>query len=291
MNTCKVGNRLVGAGQPYFVIAEIGINHNGNIELAKRLIDAAVAAGCDAVKFQKRTVEVVYSPEELARPRENPFGPTNGDLKRGLEFGRKEYDEIDEYCQANGVIWFASPWDEASVDFLEAYNPPCYKIASACNADVELMRHIKSKGRPVMVSVGMSDQPMIDRIVDLLGEDNLIIMHCTATYPAKDNELHLLNIPDLMARYPNAVIGYSGHEIGVYSSLVASALGAAVIERHITMDRAMWGSDHAASLEAIGFQRLVKELRSLPGYLGKAGKEILETEKPVAAKLRRKNTL
>jgi len=291
MPTVKIGNKLVGPGQPCFVTAEIGINHNGSLELAKKLIDTAVIAKCDAVKFQKRTVDVVYTPEELAKPRENTFGPTNGDLKRGLEFGQTEYEEIDRYCKEKGVLWFASPWDEASVDFLEQYDPPCYKIASACNGDRDLMEYIKSKNRQIIVSIGMTNDAMVDRIVELLGEEGLIIMHCTATYPSKDSELHLANIPRLINKYPKAVIGYSGHEVGVYSTLVAAALGACVIERHISIDRTMWGSDQAASLETTGLHRLMKELNVLTDYRGKDVKVILESEKPIAAKLRRLKTL
>lgn len=291
MPIVKIGNKLVGPGQPCFVVAEIGINHNGSIDIAKKLIDEAGMAGCDAVKFQKRTIDVVYAPEELAKPRENPFGPTNGDLKRGLEFGKKEYDEIDRYCREKNIPWFASPWDEESVDFLEQYDLPCYKIASACNGDKNLMEYIRSKGRPVIVSIGMTNDAMVDRIVELLGEEELVIMHCTATYPSKHTELHLANIPRLIKRYSRAHIGYSGHEVGVYSTLVAAALGACVIERHISLDRTMWGSDQAASLEITGLHRLMKELKALTEYRGKDIKTILESEKPVAAKLRRKNTL
>src|SRR3989338_6645852 len=290
MLTVRIGNKLVGLGQPCFIICEIGINHNGSLEMAKRLIDAAVVAGCDAVKFQKRTVDVVYTPEELAKPRENPFGPTNGDLKRGLELGEEQYGEIDRYCQEKGIMWFASPWDEESVDFLEQFNPPCYKIASACNGDKKLLSYIKSKKRPLIVSTGMTDDSRIDRIVNYLGEKDLILLHCTATYPAKDHELHLSNIPRLINKYPKAFIGYSGHDVGVYSSLVAAALGACMIERHITLDRVMWGSDQAASLEIGGLHRLMKELKSLTEYVGEEKKVILESEKPVELKLRRIST-
>jgi len=288
----KIRNKLVGYDQPVFVVAEIGINHNGSVETAKQLIDMAVMAGCDAVKFQKRTVDVVYTPEELAKPRDNPFGPTNGDLKRGLEFGKKEYDEVNRYCKEKGVLWFASPWDEASVDFLEQYNPPCYKIASACNLDKDLMAYVKSKGKPVIVSIGMCDEGRVERIVNFFGEDGLIVLHCTANYPAKDSQLHLANIPRLIKKYPKALIGYSGHEVGAFSSLVAGALGACVIERHVTFDRTLWGTDQVASLELVGLHKLVKELRSLTrDYLGDPVKTILESEKPVEAKLRRKATL
>lgn len=288
----RIGNKLIGYNQSIFVVAEIGINHNGSVDVATQLIDMAKLAGCDAVKFQKRTVDVVYTPEDLTRPRESQFGNTNGDLKRGLEFGRDEYDEIDRYCREKGILWFASPWDEESVDFLEHYNPPCYKIASACNLDKGLMVHIKSMGRPIIVSTGMCDEDRIARIVAFLGENGLIVLHCTATYPAKDYELHLANIPRLIQKYPLALIGYSGHEAGVFSSLVAGALGACAIERHITLDRSMPGTDQPASLEFVGLQKLVKELRSLKrDYLGSAVKEILESEKPIEAKLRRIRTL
>lgn len=287
----KIGDRIIGYDQDPFVIAEIGINHNGDIEVAKQMIEAAAKLGCDAVKFQKRTVDVVYSPEDLVRPRENPFGPTSGDLKRGLEFRKKEYDIIDKLCKKKGILWFASPWDEQSVDFLEQYNPPCYKIASACNLDKGLLSYIKSKGRPIIVSSGMTDEIEVEKVVGFLGEKGLVLMHCTSTYPCSDLELHLRNIPRLINKYPKAFIGYSGHEVGVYSSLVAAALGACVIERHITLDRSMWGSDQAASLEVEGFHRLIKELKSLPSYLGKNEKRVLESEQPVAIKLRRVDTL
>ncbi len=291
MNNVRIGNKWVGPEFPCFLVGEIGINHNGSLEIAKKLIDEAAAAGWDAVKFQKRTVDVVYTPEELARSRENPFGPTNGDLKRGLEFGYEQYDEIDGYCQEKNMLWFASPWDEQSVDFLEEYDPPCYKIASACNLDRGLLIHIKSTGRPMIVSTGMTDDYAIDRIVDILGEEGLIILHCTSTYPAKYSELNLANIPRLIKKYPKAIVGYSGHEVGAYPSLVAAALGACMIERHITLDRAMWGSDQSASLEVGGMSRLASDIKALPTWLGQSTKSVLDSEKPIEVKLRRKNTV
>ncbi len=287
----RIGNKNIGYDQGVFIVAEIGINHNGDVSIAKQLIDGSIVNGCDAVKFQKRTIDVVYKAQELARLRKNPFGPTNGHLKRGLEFGKEQYDEIDRYCMIKGIMWFASPWDEGSVDFLERYDPPCYKIASPCNLDMDLMAYIKSKGRPIIVSTGMADDERIKKIINFLGEENLVILHCTSTYPSKDHELYLANIPRLIKEYPKAYIGYSGHEVGVYSSLVAAALGSCVIERHITLDRAMWGSDQAASLELYGLGRLTRQLRDLPTYLGEPVKAILESEKPIEAKLRRKKTL
>ena len=183
--TVKIGNKIVGNGHPCYVVAEIGINHNGSVDIAKQLIDVALEAGCDAVKFQKRTIEVVYTAEELARPRESPFGQTNGDLKRGLEFGFEQYRQIDRYCQEKGITWFSSCWDEGSVDFMRQFNPPCYKIASACLTDDNLLRYHKKEGKPIIISTGMSDMPIIEHAVEILGTDNLIIMHCTSTYPSK----------------------------------------------------------------------------------------------------------
>jgi len=238
----RIGDKLVGLGHPCYVVAEIGINHNGSLELAKALIDAAVAAGCDAVKFQKRTIEIVYSAEELARPRENPFGPTNGDLKRGLEFSADQYSEIDRYCRSKAIEWFASCWDEPSVDFLEQFRPPCYKIASASLTDDDLLRHHRKIGRPLITSTGMSTLEQIDHAVEVLGRQDLVLLHATSTYPSDVEELNLRVIPRMLERY-GIPIGYSGHEVGLYTTLAAVVLGASVVERHITLDRAMWGSD------------------------------------------------
>ncbi|OGJ65445.1 N-acetylneuraminate synthase, partial [Candidatus Peribacteria bacterium RIFCSPHIGHO2_12_FULL_55_11] len=213
----KVGNKLIGPGQPCFVIAEIGINHNGDMAVCKKLIDAAAESGCDAVKFQKRTVDVVYTKEELARPRENPFGATNGDLKRGLEFGEKEYREIDAHCKEKGIQWFASCWDEASVDFMEQFNPSCYKIASASLTDDKLLQYHRSKKRPILLSTGMSSLKEIDHAVEVLGKENLVVLHCTSTYPSKIEELNLSAITTFIDRY-GVPIGYSGHEVGLSTS-------------------------------------------------------------------------
>ncbi|MBI2098104.1 MAG: N-acetylneuraminate synthase family protein [Candidatus Wildermuthbacteria bacterium] len=281
-----IGGKTIGEGKPVFVIAEIGINHNGSLENAKKLIDVAVGAGCDAVKFQKRTVDVVYTPEELARPRESVFGNTNGDLKRGLEFGEKEYTEIDRYCKEKGIMWFASPWDEGSVDFLAKFDIPCYKIASPSLTDDNLLRYVRSKGKPVILSTGMSTVEQIRHAVEVLGEGDLILLHCTSTYPGADEELNLKVIPWLKEQF-SCPIGYSGHEVGVYSSLVAAVLGACVVERHITLDRAMWGSDQAASLEPQGIERLVGSIRSIPIWLGDGKKRVFESELPILQKLRR----
>ena len=286
MSTVKVGNRLIGDDQPCFIIAEIGINHNGNIDLAKRLISVAVAAGCDAVKFQKRTVEVVYTPEELAKPRENPFGPTNGDLKYGLEFEQEEYEEIDAFCRSIKMTWFASPWDEGAVDFLQQFHPPVYKVASASLTDDNLLRHIRGAGKPIILSTGMSTYDEIDHAVGVLGKEDLILMHATSTYPANYDELNLRAIPVMAARY-GVPIGYSGHETGIPTSVCAAALGACAVERHITLDRASWGSDQAASLEPNGITRLVRDIRLWESAKGDGVKRVYEREFPIIKKLRR----
>ncbi len=285
-HTVQIGKFTIGDGHPCFMVAEIGINHNGNVEIAKKLIDTAGLAGCDAVKFQKRTVEVVYTPEELAKPRENPFGQTNGDLKRGLEFGREQYGEIDRYCREKNILWYNSCWDEASVDFMEAFNPPCYKIASASLTDDDLLRYHRQFGRPIIISTGMSTLEQIDHAVDVLGTKDLIILHCTSTYPSSVEELNLAAIHTLRERY-QVPIGYSGHEVGLATSVAAAALGACMIERHITLDRAMWGSDQAASIEPQGVWRLVKDVRAIQKALGDGKKCLYPSEVPVMNKLRR----
>ena len=286
--TVQIGNRLVGEGQPCYLIAEIGINHNGDVDIAKRLVDLAVEFKFDAVKFQKRTVDVVYTADELAKPRESPFGTTNGDLKRGLEFGQVEYAEIAAHCRAKDIAWFVSPWDEASVDFAEQFKPPCHKIASASLTDSGLLRHVKAKGRPVILSTGMSSLEEIDRAVGTLAGVPLILLHTTSTYPSKDHELNLGVIRTLRERY-QVPVGYSGHEVGVIPSVMATVgYDACVIERHITLDRAMWGSDQAASLEARGMELLASYMRTWPVVRGDGVKRVFESELPVRAKLRRK---
>ncbi|MDD5137189.1 MAG: N-acetylneuraminate synthase family protein [Candidatus Omnitrophica bacterium] len=284
--TVKIGGRTIGDDLPCYIIAEVGINHNGSLEIAKKLIDEAHLAGCDAVKFQKRTVEIVYTPEELAKPRENPFGPTNGDLKRGLEFGLEEYKEIDKYCKAKGITWFASCWDERSVDFIGQFGVPCYKIASASLTDEKLLKYHRSKGKPIILSTGMSDIAMIEKAVKILGAEDLIIMHCTSTYPSKSEELNLRGIATLRDRF-DVPIGYSGHEVGLYTTMAATVLGASVAERHITLDRAMWGSDQAASVEPQGLRRLVTDIRTWEAAKGDGHIKVYESEVPIIKKLRR----
>jgi N-acetylneuraminate synthase len=287
MTVVKIGKKKVGDGQPCFIIAEIGINHNGDINIAKKLIDLAAFAGCDAVKFQKRTIDVVYSAEELAKPRENPFGTTNGDLKYGLEFGLKEYKEIDKYCRGKNISWFASCWDEGSVDFIDKFKVPCYKIASASLTDDELLKHTRAKGRPIILSVGMSTLKQIDHAIEVLGKKDLIILHTCSAYPSDYNELNLKVISALRERY-NLPVGYSGHETGIPSSSAAVALGACIVERHITLERSMWGSDQAASLGSSGVIRLVRDIRLVEMSLGDGIKRVTEKEIPIISKLRRK---
>jgi N-acetylneuraminate synthase len=213
MKPVQIGQRTVGDGHPCYIVAEIGINHNGDVEIAKKLINVAAAAGCDAVKFQKRTVDIVYSAEELARPRESPFGATNGDLKRALEFGLEEYREIDRYCREVKIPWFASCWDEPSVDFIAQFGVPCFKIASASLTDTNLLRHTRATGRPIMLSTGMSTIEQIDGAVETLGRKDLIVVHACSTYPAYYEELNLRVISVLKERY-HVPVGYSGHETG-----------------------------------------------------------------------------
>jgi N-acetylneuraminate synthase len=284
--TVRIGDCVVGDGQPCFMVAEIGINHNGTLEIANKLIDAAALGGCNAVKFQKRTVDVVYSPEELAKSRESPFGSTNGDLKRGLELGQADYGEIDRYCRSKRILWYASCWDEDAVDFIEQFDPPCYKIASASLTDDHLLCHHRRYGRPIVLSTGMSTAEQIDHAVDVLGTDDLIILHCTSTYPSQVEELNLAAIQTLRERY-GVPVGYSGHEVGLATSIAAAALGASMVERHITLDRAMWGSDQAASVEPQGIWRLVKDIRGVEKARGDGVKRVWPSEMPIMQKLRR----
>ncbi len=290
VHTVDIAGKSVGPGMPCYVVAEIGINHNGDMETVRRLIDAAVIAGCDAVKFQKRTVDVVYTAEELARPRENPFGATNGDLKYGLELGAEQYRDIDTYCRERNIDWFVSCWDEASVDFCEQFDPPCYKIASASLTDDGLLARHRETGRPVILSTGMSTIEQIDHAVEQLDRDKLIVLHATSTYPSTPEELNLRCIQTLAERY-QVPIGYSGHEVGLSTSVAAVALGACMVERHITLDRAMWGSDQAASIEPHGFLRMIRDIRGLERALGDGTKVVYDSEVPIREKLRRVDTM
>jgi N-acetylneuraminate synthase len=284
----SLGGRLVGDGQPAFIIAEIGINHNGDLNIAKKLIDAAVHAGADAVKFQKRTPDLCTPPEQQKQMRETPWGYiTYLDYRYRVEFDVAAYHEIDRYCNEKRIIWLASVWDEPSVDFIEQFDTPAYKIPSASLTDLGLLRHTRKTGRPIILSTGMSTMDEIRRGVDALGADNLAIMHCTSTYPCEPEELNLHMIETLRREFPNNPIGYSGHEVGLVPSAVAVALGACLVERHLTLDRAMWGSDQAASVEPGGFERLVKYIRVTEASLGDGVKRVYESELVSLKKMRR----
>ncbi|MFN2112341.1 MAG: N-acetylneuraminate synthase family protein [Anaerolineales bacterium] len=287
----KLGNRLVGDGHPVYITAEIGINHNGDINIAKELIDAAVEAGCDAVKFQKRTPELCVPPEQRDKIRETPWGNiTYMEYREKVEFGEDEYSEIVDYCHRNKIDWQASAWDEPSVDFLEKFDPVVHKVASASLTDTALLQKIRAQGKPMILSTGMSDMDQIKAAVDLVGTDDLILAHCTSTYPCPPEELNLRMIPTLRDLYP-CPIGYSGHEVGLPTTVAAVVLGASLVERHITLDRAMWGSDQAASIEPGGLRRLVKYIRVVEDALGDGVKTVYESEKPSLEKLRRTDTL
>ncbi|WP_156160715.1 N-acetylneuraminate synthase family protein [Demequina soli] len=283
----KIGEHLVGDGQPVYVIAEIGLNHNGSVETAKQLIDVAAEAGCQAVKFQKRTPDIATPEHMKATPRETPWGTmTYLEYRYKVEFEKDEYAEIDAYCREKGLDWFASPWDEPSVDFLESMDAVAYKIASASVTDLGMLRKIRETGKPVILSTGMSTLEQIDTAVETLGKDNLVIMHATSTYPLPPEEANLRMIPTLKDRY-GVPTGYSGHEPGLQISLAAVALGAVTVERHITLDRTMWGSDHAASLEPQGLTHLVRDIRIIETALGDGVKKVFPGELAPLSKLRR----
>jgi len=284
-----IAGRPVGPGHPVYVIAEIGLNHNGDVDLAKRLIDVAADAGADAVKLQKRTPELATPAHMRDVERETPWGTmTYLEYRRRVELDREQYIEIGDHATLRGLTWFASPWDEPSVDFLESLNVAAYKVASASVTDLALLRAIGATGRPVILSTGMSTLEQIDAAVAALdADDRLIVLHATSTYPMPAEEANLRMIPVLGARYPGVPIGYSGHERGLQISLAATALGATVIERHITLDRTMWGSDHAASLEPQGLEHLVRDIRIIELALGDGVKRVQPGELAPMAKLRR----
>lgn len=287
-NLVRIGNRLVGDGCPTYIIGEIGINHNGSLDTAKRLIDVAVRAGCNAVKFQKRTPEKCVPYDQWHIERETPWGRMAYiDYRRKVEFSVEEYGEIDAYCRTHEIDWFASPWDEEAVDFLEAFNPVCYKVASASLTDHALLAHLRETGRPIMISTGMSTMQEIEAGVQALGQDDLLIAHSTSTYPCPPQELNLRMVLTLKDLWPEIPIGYSGHETGLATTLAAVALGASFVERHITLDRAMWGSDQAASVEPGGLERLVKDIRDIEISLGDGIKRVYESEQGPRKKLRR----
>jgi sialic acid synthase SpsE len=286
-NKVSVGKKAIGAGEPVYIIAEIGINHNGDIEIAKQLMDVAVETGCDAVKFQKRTPEICVPEEQKSIPRETPWGSmTYFEYKKRIEFEQKEFEQIDAYAKKIGIDWFASPWDVPSVDFLEGFNVPCQKIASACLTDSELLTAVNKTKTTTILSTGMSSMQEIDGAVSLLNDVPLAIAQATSTYPAEASELNLRAIQTFAEKY-KVPVGYSGHERGLQVTIAAVALGATFIERHITLDRSMWGTDHSASLEPDGLKKLVRDIRIIELALGDGKKKVYDSEIPIRAKLRR----
>jgi len=290
--TVKVGNKIIGDGQPVFVIAEIGINHNGSVDIAKKMIEGAAFAGCDAVKFQKRTPELCVPKDQWNIERDTPWGRmTYIEYRHRMEFTKEQFAEIVNFCEQKNIIWFASCWDEEAVDFIEEFDPRLYKIASASLTDAGLLLKHISLDKPIILSTGMSTMEEIECAVDILGTQNLLLAHATSAYPCRNEELNLNMIKTLRQKFPAVPIGYSGHEVGLSPSWAAVALGASFIERHITLDRAMWGTDQAASVEIIGFMRLVSNIRDIEKALGSGVKKVYDSELLPKKKLRRVDSL
>lgn len=287
MRILKIGNKNIGDGERVYIIAEIGINHNGSLDLAMKLIDGALFAGCSAVKFQKRTPELCVPKEQWNVERDTPWGRiTYLEYRKKVEFGYDEYKIIDEYCASKGIDWFASPWDIPSVDFLEQFSPVAYKVASASITDKAMLEKLRSTGKPVFISTGMSTMEEIENAVEILGIGNLMIAQSTSSYPCPLEELNLNVIRTFKEKFPGVPVGYSGHETGLAPTLAAVALGASFVERHITLDRAMWGTDQAASVEINGMFRLVKDIRDIEKALGDGIKRVYDSEMGNIKKLR-----
>jgi N-acetylneuraminate synthase len=283
-----IGSHRIGEGQPAYVIAEIGLNHNGSVELAKQLIDVAADAGAQAVKFQKRTPEISTPEHMKSVMRETPWGEmTYLEYRYRVEFDREQYIEIGDYATLRGLDWFASPWDVPAVEFLEELNVVAHKVASASVTDLELLSALAATGKPIILSTGMSTMDQIAAAVEVLGTENLVMLHATSTYPLPAEETNLRMLATLRGAFPGVPVGYSGHERGLQISLAAVALGATAVERHITLDRAMWGSDHAASLEPTGLEHLVRDIRIIETAMGDGVKQIFPGELAPMAKLRR----
>lgn len=286
-----ISDRIIGDNAPVFVIAEIGINHNGSVEIAKKMIDGAVKAGCDAVKFQKRTPENCVPKDQWFIERDTPWGRmTYIEYRHKMEFSKEQFRQIVDYCDKKNIIWFSSCWDEESVDFIESFNPLLYKLASASLTDDDLILKYKSLNKPLIISTGMSTLEEIENAVEIYGTENLLIAHSTSSYPCKNEELNLRMILTLKEKYPDVPIGYSGHEVGLAPTWAAVSLGASFVERHITLDRAMWGTDQAASVEIIGLERLVANIRDIEAALGDGVKRVYESELMNLKKLRRTKT-
>ncbi|MDY6846552.1 MAG: N-acetylneuraminate synthase family protein [Chloroflexota bacterium] len=283
----KIGNRLVGDGHPTYIIAEVGINHNGSVQVARDLIKAAFDAGVDAVKFQKRTPEICVPDHQKGQMRDTPWGYISYlDYRYKVEFDQEAYQEIDDYCRSLGIDWLASSWDIPSLSFIDAFDPPAHKVPSALLTDHKLLRGVKGTGKPVILSTGMSTMEEIREAVDILGTDNLVICHTTSSYPCPPEELNLKMIQTLKDRF-DCPIGYSGHEVGLVTSALAVGMGACLLERHVTLDRAMWGSDQAASVEPQGVRTLVKYIRVTEKALGDGKKRVYDSEQSSLNKLRR----
>ncbi len=270
-----------------FFIAELGINHNGQLDIAKQLIQVAREAGCDAVKLQKRTIDLVYSKEQLDQPLQSPWGSTRRDQKMGLEFGQKEYEEIDRYCRELKIEWFASAWDLPSLKFLDQFSLKYHKVASAMLVDLEMLKAIAERGKHTFISTGMSTYADIDKAVVIFEKNKcpFELMHCVATYPMDDADANLNCILSLRERY-HCPVGYSGHEVGLAVSYAAAALGISSLERHITLNRSMYGSDQAASVEPNGLRTLVGAVRKIEKAMGDGEKRFMQKEIPIAKKLR-----
>jgi N-acetylneuraminate synthase len=285
--TIQIGDRIVGEGQRTYILAEIGINHNGSLEIAKKLIDSAVSSGCDAVKFQKRTPHLCVPVHQQGVMKETPWGTmTYLEYRDRVEFEEAEYREIDRYCKEKGIMWFASCWDELSVDFLERFSPVCHKVCSAVLTNDNLLRRLNATGRPLILSTGMSTMVEIRHAVSLLDQERLLIAHCTSSYACRPEELNLNMIKTLRQEF-NCPIGYSGHELGLVTTCAAVAMGASFVERHITLDRGMWGNDQRASLEPGDFKRLVNDIREIEKALGDGTKQVYDSERAVLLKLRK----
>ncbi len=281
-----IGPETLGVGQPVFIVAEIGINHNGDVDLALRLIDAAAAAGCNAVKFQKRTPELCVPANQQDRPRDTPWGVMSYlDYRRRLEFGHEEYDMIAARCSERGLLWFGSGWDVPSIDFLMRFDPPCIKIPSALLTHDAVLAHARTRGVPVVLSTGMSTMEQIRRAMAQLADTPVLLLHSTSAYPCPSAEINLRVMATLRDAF-GVPVGYSGHETGLQISLAAATLGACMIERHLTLDRAMWGSDQAASVEPQGMTRLVRDIRVIEEALGDGVKRVYDSESAALRRLR-----
>jgi len=288
LSKIQVGKKFIGVGEPVFIIAEIGINHNGSLELAKKLIDGAVFAGCDAVKFQKRTPELCVPKDQWDLERDTPWGRISYiEYRRKVEFGFEQYLEIDSYCKEKSIDWFASPWDENAVEFLQKFKPNIYKLSSASLTDHSLLKKVRATGRPMILSTGMSTIDDVEEAVHIVGSDNLLLAQSTSTYPCAVEELNISVIKTYKEKFPGVQIGYSGHETGLAPTLAAVTLGATFVERHLTLDRAMWGTDQAASVEVNGMHKLVQDIRDIEKALGDGIKKVYESEYKSIEKLRR----